>query len=259
MIKNILPLVAVLLFGCNHQPATPPAANLHFTTKTIIKSTGPCKDSVSVCAKVTFEFPVFEGEDADSLNALVALKMGAGYLDTLHHSNYKEVAEQFLNSYDTILKQMTDYTLPWEWTKKVEVFSQSNGLITLHVYNYDFAGGNHGNEYNEYLHYDLLQHRSLHYTDVIETGKSTAFTAIAENIFRENFHLKKDEPLDSVGFFFAEGKFTLPENYWFTDTGIVFHYNDYELRSHAEGPYDLMIPYDAFDSLRKKAAPEKNS
>lgn len=250
-----LVVVMVAMSSCQNKPAgevkTTVADTLLYKYKTAGKSTGPCKDSIDICAKVEFSYPVFETGPGDSLNKWVAQKLGEGYMDTAIHIHYEEVMQQFLTGYDDMLKSMPDYITPWEYKKSIKVDKQVPGFITFHVSMYEFAGGAHPNLNDAYFHYDIKNHKEFTIDDLLVAGGDAKLKTIAEAIFRREFKLKGDISLDSAGFFFDNGQFSLPVNYYFAQDGIRFHYNDYEIRSHAEGPYDLTVPYADIKDLAK--------
>lgn len=252
----LLSLIALFLFACNRQKSNPTETTvaLSFSAKTIEKTTG----SGDKYATVKFEYPFFVGSHSDTLNKLIALKLGAGYMDTLVHENFEEVMQQFLDSYDTLTKQLPDMSQSWELKKKMEVVSQNENFITLHLNIYEFAGGAHPNGFDQYFHYDLKSNQEVFLNAFLNEEGSEKLRVIAEGVFRNEFKLSKDISLDSAGFFFENGKFVLPANYVFTKDGIQFHYNDYEIRSHAEGPYDLLVPYAKFKDVAKTDGYLKN-
>ena len=251
-------LVLIVMTSCQNKPAGQVKTNtgdtLMYKYKSAKKTTGACKKPDDICATVEFSYPVFETGQGDSINKWVAQKMGEGYMDTMIHTNYEEVMQQFLTGYDEMLKSMPDYVTPWEYNKGIIVDKQVPGYITLHVSIYEFAGGAHPNASDAYFHYDITNHKDFTIDDLLVTGGDARLKTIAEGIFRKEFKLGDDVSLDSAGFFFDNGKFSLPANYTFTKDGIMFHYNDYEIRSHAEGPYDLTVPYTEIKDIAKPSS-----
>ena len=236
-------LISCCYFSCNRQSIKQETSSLSFSSKTIEKSTGLCKTSEDSCAKTVFEYPVFIVANHTALNKFIASKLRAGYMDTLVHENFEEVMQQFLNSFDTLAKQMPDFNQSWELDKKMEVINQNEYFITLHLSTYEYAGGAPPNGLDQYFHYDWKNNEEILLAHFLTNGGAEKVKTVAEEIFRREFKLSKDISLDSAGFLFENGKFSLPQNYVFTTDGIQFHYNDYEIRSHAEGPYDLLVPY----------------
>jgi hypothetical protein len=177
---------------------------------------------------VEFTYPVFDAGIGDSLNKWVAEKMGEGYMDTIIHSNYEDVMQQFLSGYDDMLKSMPDYVTPWEYQKSIRIEKQVPGYVTFHVSVYEFAGGAHPNSADTYFHYDVKNHKEFTIDDLLVAGGDAKLATIAEGIFRREFKLSDNISLDSAGFFFDNGQFSLPSNYTFAQDGIRFHYNDYE-------------------------------
>ena len=245
--------MVLFLTACNQkQVDTNAPTAMRFTTKNQKSVSGNCSDTIAnSCAEVEFSFPFFESNGDSFLNQFVTEKLGEGYMDTLHHQKIEEVMQQFLNSYDTVHSNMPTFSGRWNWTKKIEVLSQSANFVTLHVSVYEYAGGAHPNSYEEYFHFDRKLQQLVQLPDLMKAGGERQLQNIAENRFRDSFSLKKEVRLDSAGFFFEGGQFSLPKNFYFSKTGVVFHYNDYEIRSHAEGPYDLEVPFQDLKDLAK--------
>ena len=261
MIMRLLLCLIVTLIGlssCQNKPAGQINGKtfdtLAYKYTSVKKTTGACRKPDDICAIVEFSYPVFDAGRGDSLNKWVGEKMGEGYMDTLIHDNYAEVMQQFLVSYEEVIKSMPDYITPWEYKRSAKVEKQAADFITFHILIYEFAGGAHPNYTDTYFHYDLKNNREFTIDDQLVTGGDAKLAAIAEGIFRKEFKLSDNISLDSAGFFFDNGQFFLPSNYTFAQSGIKFHYNDYEIRSHAEGPYDLTVPYTEIKGLAKPSS-----
>ena len=245
------------LASCQNKPVDQAAIlvsspdTLHYAIKTIKKTTGECKTESELCASIIFTYPEFTGEGAAAINNWVNKMLGMGYMDTLIHAHYEEVMAQYLASYDTMRVQMPDLTMGWNYTKVIEVSKQIPGYLTAHISIYEFSGGAHPNFVDQYHHFEIASGREIMLSELLLPGGESEMKAIAEGIFRKEFKLDDKINLDTAGFFFEKGKFSLPSNYLLTSTGIQFHYNDYEIRSHAEGPYDLIVPFAAIEKIAK--------
>ncbi|MEC5164554.1 hypothetical protein RCH18_000270 [Flavobacterium sp. PL11] len=42
---------------------------------------------------------------------------------------------------------------------------------------------------------------------------------------------------------FENERFQLPQNIFFTDTGLLLYYNIYEIASYADGATEMLFPY----------------
>ncbi len=69
-------------------------------------------------------------------------------------------------------------------------------------------------------------------------------TALAEKQFRKNHNLTASESLTAAGFNFDNDKFALSSNFGFTQKGIIFYYNNYDIAAYSEGASELAIPFE---------------
>ncbi|WP_326935009.1 RsiV family protein [Flavobacterium sp. PL11] len=49
--------------------------------------------------------------------------------------------------------------------------------------------------------------------------------------------------MNSGGLMFENERFQLPQNIFFTDTGLLLYYNIYEIASYADGATEMLFPY----------------
>ncbi|MCW3126185.1 MAG: hypothetical protein JWO03_1843 [Bacteroidetes bacterium] len=248
-------VVSIAVTSCQNKPAGEVKNNsiatdtLLYNNKSVSKSTGPCKAPDDVCAKVEFSYPLFE-TNGDSLNKWVAQKLGEGYTDTVIHENYEVVMQQYLNGYEKMLKAMPNYITPWEYKRSITVDKQTPGYVSFHLHVYDLSGDGNPEVKDAYFHYDVKNNEEFRLDDLLVSGGETKLATIAEHVFRKEFKLREGVSLDSSGFFFDNGQFSLPVNYTFAQDGIRFHYNGYEIPSH-EAAYDLTVPYSEIKELAK--------
>ena len=251
----LLSCTLLTLAACQQNPlatiASTTTDTLSYRYDTMTQRNRVCRGEEDSCAIITFRYPVFTGHGASALNARVQRKLCEGYTDTMLHATTAEVMQQFLSSYDTMLASWKDYATPWFYEKTITVQRQAGGYICLQTSVYEFAGGAHPNSYIQYQHIDMKSNRELKISDWLKDADDKPLYRLAETLFRKDLHLSSDAQLDTAGFFFDKGQFGLPVNYYFDDTALVFFYNDYEIRCHAEGPYDLVIPYRVLKPLMK--------
>jgi hypothetical protein len=76
-------------------------------------------------------------------------------------------------------------------------------------------------------------------------------TKIAENKFRRLFNIPANKDLINAGFFFNKGIFRLNDNYSFSNYGITFKFNPYEVAAYVYGAPEITIPYSEIKNLIK--------
>lgn len=251
-VNKLLPLavliLSIYLAACTGKKPGAEQGKLTYSVDSFKLATAGCTGDS--CANANFYFPVFAGKDVKGLNQFVAQLLSAPYMDTVE-TDYKSVGKSFIADFEKE-KAEGDFGWGWQLDRTVKVDTVLPKFITLHLTEYMYAGGAHPNSYDSYSHVELANNKPIYLKDFLINGDTAKLWEIADKQFRKNFKLKDKENLEEAGFFFTDGVFSLSNNVFFSKKGVVFHYNNYEIRSYAEGPYDLEIPYTALDSVFKK-------
>ncbi|WP_103068854.1 DUF3298 and DUF4163 domain-containing protein [Aquimarina sediminis] len=165
--------------------------------------------------------------------------------DILNTSEYEsaltidKAITQFNTSYQSILEEFPDETIPYEANIDCKLAFQCKDLISVAIDSYMFTGGAHGYGGVSYINIDTETGKRLPNKMLFEN--SDKFTDYIEKIFRAQNKIPSNESINSTGFFFEDDVFSLPKNIGFTDKEVVLHYNQYEISSYADGPIELRI------------------
>ena len=254
--KYYLPvlLAATLLAGCKNEPketpepkdtvaATAPAA-LAFSSKQYTKkSTLPCKE---ICTYVTINVPMAEGAGAasDSINNnIFKVVRSIVYFGEKPSDgkSYEEVMTSFIKSYDDLKKKFPNDAMAWEAKIKGTIDYQSDSLLNIKLNNYMFTGGAHGYEGDRSLLFNPATGKMLKRSDIFKDEKG--FTALAEKKFRAKYKIPAGKSINATGLFFDGDKFSLPNEIFFRENGVLLLYNTSEVAATAEGRKELLMPY----------------
>jgi hypothetical protein len=215
------------------------------------KTTLPCAEN---CPEIQVKIPVANGVPivADSINKKVfsVLKQIIYFGEKPYASkDYNGLLKSFIDSYEQLQKEFPNDKFGWEGDIKGSVTYQSENILNIKIDHYTYTGGAHG--------YHGL--RSLIF--ILETGKSISvnelfkdravFKAFAEKKFREKYKIPASKVINSSGLMFENEKFQLPQNIFFTDTGLLLYYNVYEIASYADGEKELLLPYTEVNEFLK--------
>ncbi|RYG43366.1 MAG: DUF3298/DUF4163 domain-containing protein [Chitinophagaceae bacterium] len=217
---------------------------LEFQTKTFEEKTSlPCK--ADACPEVKLEIPIAgnKGFISDSINNKVfstvkeIIYFGEKPYDA---KDYSTLLKDFIGSYEMIRKDDPTDASKWVGKASGKVVYQSEKIINIEIEHYTFTGGAHGYSGKRSLIFDgetgkIIPNAGL-FKDI------TGFTKLAEAKFRKKYNLAPNAPINSDGFMFETGSFTLPETIFYMHDGILLVYNVYEIASYAEGPQEIMIP-----------------
>ena len=112
-----------------------------------------------------------------------------------------------------------------------------------------YTGGAHGNQQIELVVFDAIDGRRLALEDLCAKGAIEELGEAAESRFRESKGIAPDADLEAAGYWFEDGRFTLAEDFALTNTGILFHYDAYEIAPYATGPTDFELETRGIEGL----------
>lgn len=191
-------------------------------------------------------YPVFSPE-------IDSLVREAIFIDGEHSP--VQVAESFLGGFNEYAEEQLaneDNSLhAWFRNQNCEVVLNVPGFLTLQNVITEYTGGAHGIEVEIWSNYDLLDKKKLTLADLFQD--TLALNQIVETYFREQEQLS-DTSSYGNHYFFDDETFRLADNFGLTPRGLLFHYNPYEIKSYAEGPTQLLVPYDALEAIMTEKA-----
>ncbi len=201
----------------------------------------------SGCTVVQIKYPVFAGQkvlnDTINQNLLASFRLD----DKKPDSSLQRMAYHFLKLYEDDKKVNKRPDLIYTLDSKVNVTRQDSSLLTLQFTQYSYTGGAHGGSSTSFVNWDTKANKKVALHDIFIDGYAGVLNKVAEKIFRKQEKLADTTSLKD--YFFKDNKFSLNDNYLITPLGILFHYNDYEIKPYAAGPTDLLIPYSSIESL----------
>lgn len=238
----VLAFLMMCLLGCKKE-------ELIFETRKFRKEIVQKNDTTSI------EIEVAEAKNnsavADSINALFLKEIAPlfSFDSIVTAKDYSSVCSQFIKEYNQLLKDMPEYTTPWNGNAYGKIGHQSDKMINLNIDYYSFTGGAHGNGGSLSYFVDPETGRQIKTENLFSDRKG--FTQLAEQKFRAQQKIPAQSNINETGYWFEKDTFHLPENIFYTDEGILLLYNQYEIASYAEGPIELIIPYGEADKFLK--------
>ena len=155
-------------------------------------------------------------------------------------ADYREWGTNFLRQFEAQAPQ-EDLKAYWYADIKVTVLTDRQDYVALLCKKDCFTGGSHDLYDHTYLNYDVRNHRVVALASQLKPDKIDQLTAVAERIFRKQEGLTSTQELD--GYFFKNGKFSLPTNFTINGKGLMFFYDYYEIKPFAAGTTELVIPF----------------
>jgi hypothetical protein len=242
----VLTVFLVLFFSCGKKEGEQRNV-LSFEMKTYrLESDGGCKDDTLTCASYTIEYPVFPGLSkgvSDSLMRLISQSVDTGNpeADTV---SFVSAGKTFINTFETSKKEFPDDSMGWYYNATVEVNITSDSLISLSAKNDYFTGGAHGGHGTYFINLDPSTGKLITLNDLLKPGYEENLRKAAEDEFRKSLAMDASTPLSDEGFEFKDDRFQLNANYGFTNKGIVFVFNVYEIAPYVLGAQEVLVPYE---------------
>lgn len=241
--KNYLFLASLflLLASCNKE--------LEFEDQNFEKKTTlPCKDN---CPQITVKIPFAKNVPivSDSINnKIFSVLKSIIYIDEkpFASTDYNDLLVSFIGSYEKLQKDFPNDTFGWEAKIEGSVKYKSESILDIEINHYTYTGGAHGYQGLRSLLFDPNTGKTIANEKLF--NDVTAFKAFAEKQFRIKYKIPENDPINSTGLMFEDEKFQLPQNIFFTQTGLLLYYNQYEAASYADGPKELLLPYQEIES-----------
>lgn len=239
MKKIFIVLFVLSLVGCKDK------SGLSYSEKVFEQKID--SDCEEFCPYAKLKITEFDSKNnvSDSINSIVFehFKSILSFEEEPYQAtNYDELIQSFLGSYKALLEKYPDETIGWEATGTSEVSFQNEKIINIKTEYYLYTGGAHGNSGIHSFFFDVKTGKNLSYREIFTDWDS--FTQLAEQKFREKFHITPEMNINSNRFMFEEDEFKLPETIFLTNKGILLVYNTYEIASYADGIQEVVIPFD---------------
>jgi len=208
------------------------------------KSTIPCEND---CPKITIDIPIAKNNSvvSDSINKKVFNVIREIVFfdqDSTKVTDYQALATSFIASYEEMHKKFPDETFGWEGKIKGNVEYESDQIINIKIDHYTFTGGAHGYQGFRSLLFDSKTGKVI-LNDALFKNKKE-FKAFAEKEFRLKYKIPAKANINATGLMFENDIFNLPQNIFFTSGGLLLYYNAYEAASYADGPKEILFPYE---------------
>ncbi len=212
-----------------------------------------CYTDEGPCVTIHFIYPEFTGEGGllDKIRQWTAEQMYQSDIGDTSESS-EELAGEWYNDYNEYAEAIDDYNISWTLERRVELVFDSPNLISLHFNEFSFTGGAHPVQIDHFRSFEKPHGDKIHLDDLTyNQAQFDRLTALAEEQFRFTYELLEGEDIEEAGYWFVDGEFHLPDNFAFTDFGLLFYYNVYEVAPYASGPISIELSYEELESIIK--------
>jgi len=227
-------------------------SELKFEDKTLLKSYNNCDPQSENCTYIQFNYSLIEnGKNKDNINSTIIdylIISGDPSEKKEEKLTIEQVADKFLNNYDSFIKENKDYRLGWMLEVQGKPEFTNTKIISYSVSNINFLGGAHPNSNLVYLNFDRQNGRLLELSDLFSPGYEPKLNELVNSHFRKSKNYKPEDDLtDKTGLF--ENNISFNNNFGLLKEGIRFYYNPYEIAPYAAGPFEVLIPYSELQEI----------
>lgn len=134
-------------------------------------------------------------------------------------------------------------TYNWQIILQNDIIFQGNGFVSFLNELFAYQGGAHGNTNRSYYTFDLESNQLLSASDLFLPNTCDEIIAAQKNALEKAGQDLKNLWLDGL---------KCNDNFYLVESGIVFHYNQYEIASYAAGPIDLFISFEEIQEFLQK-------
>ncbi len=225
--------------------------NLSQKEKYSMKAAGT-KDTAYCSYDVTYQ--TFKGKGkskrlASGLNMLMhnAITTDTAHLELPLEKRVEQDAREFREEWQRLNSDANArWTFNYTKEQKFAAIHANRHFVSVKDQAYYFTGGAHGFRVTVYT---LIENKTGQPVDNWHTlfTDTNAVLKIAESAFRKAKQIPDGETINQSWFW--NGKFYLPDNFAYTEKGILFFYNVYEIAPYEQGETELLLDYESLGKL----------
>lgn len=133
-------------------------------------------------------------------------------------------------------------TYDWTVTEYVAPVSDAEGLAVLCDDVYSYTGGAHGMAVRRFINYSLAENRELTLADFVDLGNPVVKEALQREL-TSRFDDKYGAEWGDLREFRDSDLLPVSEDFYLTDKGMVFVYQEYGIGPYAIGQPAIEVPY----------------
>ena len=220
---------------------------------TRVESKGGCNQEGRPCASFEVTYPEFSGLKPDVSDRLSRkIENAIGYDNPeIDGFTLEQMGDQFVGDFERFQVDFPDNGMGWYFKTMVQVNVTSDTLISLAASSEYFTGGAHGGYTVYFVNINPSTAEDVTLHTFLKPGFEEVLNSEGQKSFRQVRGLSEEASLAEEGFEFRDGIFAVNNNYGFSQEGIVFVFNSYEIAPYALGPTEFVVPWEALREWRK--------
>jgi hypothetical protein len=161
----------------------------------------------------------------------------------------KDFLDNYVSSNEAMYKEMPGASFEWELLKFIHIIYNDDFKITFYLLNYEFTGGAHGLETQDYASVDLKTGKQITLNDLFKPGFESKLTILLSGKLHQMLKLPASAKLTESGYFVDEIKPN--DNFYVKGQGIGFLYNHYEIAPYSFGATDIFLTREELKGILK--------
>lgn len=207
----------------------------------------PERDS-SPSARTSYVFPEPDTNDPAGQWLTLQVKKMLQFDSSLYKITWKDAIMKMNTDYFSayredalaMIKEETVSFLNYESSLDISIRYNDRGYIIFEVLNFIYQGGAHGNWGSTLYCYDVVNQERVSLKDILITDV-TSLQPFLETAFRRQQGLSPSASLNEILF---DKHLATTDNFFFTDKGIGFIYNPYEVAAYAMGQLFVFVSFE---------------
>ncbi|MBR0036550.1 MAG: DUF3298 domain-containing protein [Bacteroidales bacterium] len=169
-------------------------------------------------------------------------------VDLLNDNYHKELSE-FVSNYDDINEtSWLNYEANYEGT----IVAKVNQFLSYQIIAYFYTGGAHGSTICNYRVFDTAQNSVVQLGDIVSENTRPYIAELMANKPSPDFDGKSLAQMKKEGYFFEDAVLDLPDNFFITEDGITFVFQQYEIAPYAMGIISVDLTWEELQPLLPK-------
>lgn len=200
------------------------------------------------------DISVLAPEDSINFKKLEA-EMLKVYFDTLYKINANiddllfESAQFFIADFKEHEKYLLQDTieigasLSWQIILQNDIVYKDKKFISIMKELFAYTGGAHGNTNRFYYVYSFDKEKIVLASDIFKENSCNDLIELQKSSLNKIFE-------DTSGFWLDGLK--CDQNFYVVESGLVFHYDQYEIASYAAGPIDIFLSFEEIEPFLRE-------
>jgi len=190
------------------------------------------KKTQNVFARIMLATSDFQGTPQEAFDKIL----------TDYTSDAEELAKEMENE-DSEFTRFSDF----EYNKSCKLSMETEELITVASSDYSYTGGAHGLFGVGYYNIDKNTGDLIDEEQFFKSGYKEKLAALIQNAIEERNNSSDDE--NSIELLDDLKNVKPNRNFYFSNEGIVYVYNIYEIAPYSQGTVEVTVPYIQISSL----------